>query len=220
MLRNHSSTKLESGEHIMLSIARAKIGLVLIWAGEFFGFIILTLILILFLNGATSSSFIKITSAAQTYLYAIVFILYGVLFLTGIVGTKIYTSNHLYVTNKRVIQKTCTSLFNKSTNIIDLASIEDVSFKQSGIFEYIFKLGTIRLSTVGDETTYTFKYVDTPTDELEVILHLVHTAKSPSHTHHTTKSADETNPSSPKEPTAESQPADKNASSKTKSQKS
>ena len=33
------------------------------------------------------------------------------------------------------------------------------------------------MSTVGDETTYTFKYVDTPTDELEKITHLVHMEK-------------------------------------------
>ena len=33
------------------------------------------------------------------------------------------------------------------------------------------------MSTIGDETTYTLKYVDTPTDELEIITHLVHVEK-------------------------------------------
>ncbi|MBQ6605362.1 hypothetical protein IJH66_00005, partial [Candidatus Saccharibacteria bacterium] len=55
--------------------------------------------------------------------------------------------------------------------------IEDVSFKQSGIFDYLFKIGTIRMSTVGDETTYTFPFVDTPTDEVEMIAHLIHLSK-------------------------------------------
>ena len=33
------------------------------------------------------------------------------------------------------------------------------------------------MSTIGDETTYVFKYLDTPTDELETITHFVHIEK-------------------------------------------
>lgn len=33
------------------------------------------------------------------------------------------------------------------------------------------------MSTVGDETTYTFKYVNTPKEELDMITHLVHMEK-------------------------------------------
>ena len=33
------------------------------------------------------------------------------------------------------------------------------------------------MSTIGDETTYIFKYLDTPTDELETITHYVHIEK-------------------------------------------
>jgi hypothetical protein len=58
-----------------------------------------------------------------------------------------------------------------------LVSIEDVSFKQSGIMEHLIKVGTLRMSTIGEETTYIFKYVDTPIDELETITHLVHVEK-------------------------------------------
>ena len=62
-------------------------------------------------------------------------------------------------------------------NVIDLVSVEDVSFKQSGLFEHLFEVGTLRMSTIGDETTYIFKYLDTPTDELEIITHYVHVEK-------------------------------------------
>ena len=62
-------------------------------------------------------------------------------------------------------------------NVIDLVSVEDVSFKQAGLFEHLFEVGTLRMSTIGDETTYIFKYLDTPTDELETITHYVHIEK-------------------------------------------
>ena len=68
-------------------------------------------------------------------------------------------------------------LFTRSSNVIELSRIEDVSFKQNGFFDYIFRIGTIRMSTVGDETTYTFPFVDTPTDEVNLIAHLIHLAK-------------------------------------------
>jgi len=45
------------------------------------------------------------------------------------------------------------------------------------LFEHLLKIGTLRMSTIGEETTYTFKYVDTPIDELETITHLVHVEK-------------------------------------------
>ena len=41
----------------------------------------------------------------------------------------------------------------------------------------MFSVGTLRMSTIGSETTYTFEHVDTPTDELETITHLVHVEK-------------------------------------------
>ena len=38
-------------------------------------------------------------------------------------------------------------------------------------------MGVLRMSTVGDETTYTLKYVDTPHDEVKTISHLVYECK-------------------------------------------
>ena len=169
---------LEEDEYVELAIRRSKIGLFFIWVGVLLGFAALTAALILFINGATSSSVFKINDTSKHYLYIMVFALYVIVFLVGIVATVTYASNKLYITNKRAIQMSMTSLFSKSVNVVDLVSIEDVSFKQNGFFEHLFQLGTIRMSTVGDETTYTFKYVNTPRDELDTITHLVHTVKT------------------------------------------
>ena len=91
----------------------------------------------------------------------------------GIVGQSIYNQNQMYITNLRAIQKQRTSLFSNSTNIIKLSRIEDVSYHQTSLFEHIFSVGTLRMSTVGDETTYTFPYLSTPQDEIKEISHLV-----------------------------------------------
>lgn len=166
---------LEEDEYVELAIDRSKWGLVLIWAGEVVGFVLLTVVLSMLVG--RGGAFGGLDEAARNYLMMLVFILYGVLLLTGLVGTFIYRSNHLFITNKRVVQQTRPNLLSNSTNIIDLQSIEDVSFRQSGIVDYLFRFGTLRMATVGDETTYTFPYVDTPRDEVKVITRLVHKAK-------------------------------------------
>ena len=40
--------------------------------------------------------------------------------------------------------------------------IEDVSFTQKGVIQNIFNYGSIRLSTEGEGTTYSFSYVNNP----------------------------------------------------------
>lgn len=181
-LRHARSTKdfpgltLEENEYVELAIRRSKVGLILIWTGQAIGFLVLVLVAIL-LMGTSETGIMAINREAKSFLYLIILVLFGVLIIAGLVGVRVYKGNELFVTNKRLIHRATTSLFASSTNVIDLVSIEDVSFKQAGVIEYIFKLGTLRMSTVGDETTYTFKWVDTPTDELEKITHLVHMEK-------------------------------------------
>ncbi|MDR3297949.1 MAG: PH domain-containing protein [Candidatus Nomurabacteria bacterium] len=174
--KEYPEIDLEDNEWVVLHIIRSKIGLLLIWAGEFAGAGLLTIALIMLLAGGPNP--LGLNSSAVGYLYIIIFALYALLIISGIIGTIVYKSNHLYITNRRTIQKSRPSLFVNSTNIIDLQSIEDVSFRQAGLLDYIFKLGTIRMSTVGDETTYTFTMVDTPRDEIKTISSLVYKTKT------------------------------------------
>ena len=55
--------------------------------------------------------------------------------------------------------------------------MEDASFTQKNIWQKIFRYGTFRLSTVGDETTYTFPYSDISTEELRAVTELITDAK-------------------------------------------
>ena len=70
-----------------------------------------------------------------------------------------------------------TSLVSSSVNAIDLTGVEDISFHQDGLLPRIFHYGTLRLATVGDETTYTFKYSDISPEDMKAISKLITDAK-------------------------------------------
>ena len=70
------------------------------------------------------------------------------------------------------------SLVSDSINVIDLASVEDASFRQDSLMQKVFHYGTFRLATVGDETTYTFKYSDVSAEELKAVSKLISEAKN------------------------------------------
>lgn len=175
-----SSISLEPDESVELVIRRSPIIRVLIIAGE----VLATFVFIAFaiyLSAAPSSSsqsLLPISDASgKNAMLLVIGILYLVLILSGLISLHVNRKNTLYVTNQRLIHQSTTSLFADSLNIIDLASVEDVSFHQSGIFNHLLHLGTIRMSTVGDETTYTFPSVDEPTNEIKVISRLVRQKK-------------------------------------------
>lgn len=175
-LKDFPELRLEENEYVELAIQRSKLGLIFIWGAATAGYLALVVALIFMAFGGGSIT-MNLNGFAQSYIYLIILVLFGIITISALVGSRVYQGNRLYVTNKRLIHHRANSLFSKSVNIIELLSIEDVSFQQENIGDHIFKLGTIRMSTVGDETTYTFKYVNTPKDELDMITHLVHVEK-------------------------------------------
>lgn len=167
--------KLEEHEFVELLITRSKKGLILIWAGELIGMLALGVALALVINAISRG--ITLNSESMTYFWIFLGGLYAVLLLSGLIGSKVYLANKLFITNKRIFYYAQDSLFAKSANVIELSRIEDVSYKQTGLLDHLLSFGTLRLSTVGDETTYTFPFVDTPDDELDFIAHLLHNTK-------------------------------------------
>lgn len=167
---------LEENEYVVLKIKRSSIIPVLVWTG-----VILAAIFFIALNimiaSTNNAGMFTMNDSSRGFFSIIIDIVFGVVLIAALISMNVYSNNRLFVTNKRIIQQAQASLFASSTNVIDLVSIEDVSFKQSGIVEHLLKVGTLRMSTIGEETTYTFKYVDTPIDELETITHLVHVEK-------------------------------------------
>lgn len=165
---------LEENEYVVLHIKRARIGVALIWAMVGIMIFVLSLAIIVIANSdALSSTLFTINESSLHYLRLAILALYAIILFAGFVGQSIYEQNQMYITNLRAIQKQRTSLFANSTNIIKLSRIEDVSWRQKSLSDHILNIGTLRMSTVGEETTYTFPWLATPQDEVRTISHLV-----------------------------------------------
>ena len=169
---------LEQDEYVVLHIKRSRLGIAMIWAVVAILVVAMSLVLIFFAQSSNiANTVFSVNETSMHYLRLAIFALYVVFFFGGFVVQNIYDANQIYVTNHRLIQKSRVSIFANSTNIIELRRIEDVSFRQNSLLDQIFHMGVLRMSTVGDETTYTLKYVDTPHDEVKTISHLVYECK-------------------------------------------
>lgn len=164
--------RLEDDEYVEFSFRRAKVCLLMIIGGTSLGIIIVLLALLLALLGQS-----MLDEMGRNFLFIILSALLATAIIIGLVALIVYRGNRLFITNKRVIQIITESLVSTSMNKIDLWSVEDVSFHQNGILQKLFHYGTLRLATVGDETTYTFKYSDISPEELEAVSKLITDAK-------------------------------------------
>lgn len=167
--------ELEDNEYVEYAFKMAKTWLYLILGGLAAGLIFILLAFLLVLMGRDS-----LDETGANFLYIILGALLFSVFLVGLFTIMVYRGNKLFITNKHVIQMTMVSPMASSVNMIDLASIEDTSFSQNGIMQKMFGYGTFRLSTVGEETTYTFKKSDITAEELRAVSKLVTKAKAAS----------------------------------------
>lgn len=163
---------LEDDEYVEYAFKRANICLMLIMAGTGIGVIIILLGFLLVLLGQS-----MIDEMGKRFLFIMLFALFASVIIIRIVAIKTYRGNRLFITNQRVVQHLMTSLVSSSVNAIDLTGVEDVSFHQDGIMPRIFHYGTLRLATVGDETTYTFKYSDISPEDMKAISKMITDAK-------------------------------------------
>lgn len=173
----HPHLNLSEGEYVIRAIRRHPIGLI---TPIILGILLIAITLTLMFS---YSEFID-TFSIQGFLAdpAIIFVL-GILFiivtvLGMAVSSYVYMSNRFYLTNESVIQEIQHSLFSRHEQTASLASIEDASFTQKGILQYLFQYGDVRLSTEGDETTYRFSYVAHPKDHVDKLNNVVEAFKN------------------------------------------
>ena len=164
--------ELEDNEYVEYAFKRARIWLNLILGGLAAGLIFILFAFLLVLLGKDS-----LDTTGVSFLYIILGSLLLAVFAIGVFTLIVYHGNKLFITNKHVIQMTMLSPMASSVNMIDLSSIEDTSFSQNGIMQKMFGYGMFRLSTVGEETTYTFKKSDITPEELRAVSKLVTKAK-------------------------------------------
>lgn len=163
-------------EYVEFAFSRAKICLLLIMTATFGGLILILAGFLVVLLGQN-----KLDEMGRNFLFIILFALLAAAILISVVALKIYRGNRLFITNKRAIQLIMNTLVSTSVNVIDLSSVEDISFHQDTIMQKLFNYGTLRLATVGDETTYTFKYSDISSDQIKAVSKLISVAKKNMH---------------------------------------
>ncbi len=160
--------KLEKDEYVEIALSRAPLCLLMIWLGVVFAVIVFATV---FLISSLAIPGIDETGLSFMTLLFWIFVIFFI--MCGIVATIVFRGNKMYITNKRITQQRMLSPVVTSVNIIDLSAIEDVSFRQTNLLQKIFSYGTLRLSTVGDETTYTFPFSNVTGEEISKIVELV-----------------------------------------------
>lgn len=172
-VKDFPQLKLEDDEYVEFAFRRAKICLMAIFGGVILG---LAIILVLFLVASFDNGMMA-DGAGRSLMGIILIALLLAVLLIGVISLMVYSGNRMFITNKHVIQFVMQSPMATSVNIIDLQSVEDASFRQEGMLQKIFGYGVLRLSTVSDETTYTFPYSDIKSSELKAISKLITEAK-------------------------------------------
>ena len=164
--------KLDDDEYVEFAFTRAKVCFAMIFGGVAIGLILILIVFLLVVLGQRT-----IDEMGRNFMYLILVALMMASVVIGLVALMVYRGNRLFITNKHSIQMVMKSPLATSINVIDLQSIEDASFSQNGILQKLFNYGTFRLSTVGDETTYTFEYSDIKPAELKEVSKLITEAK-------------------------------------------
>ena len=170
--KDFPSLKLEDDEFVEFAFSRAKVYIFAILVSIMLGAAIVLAILLFALMQQD-----MLDDMGRNFLYIILSAIIIAALIAAVTAIYVYRGNKLFITNKRVIQMIMLSPVATSLNIIDLTSVEDASFHQSGLFQKLLHLGTFRLATVGDETTYTFKYSDISPTELKEVSKLISEAK-------------------------------------------
>ena len=170
--KDFPSLKLEDDEYVEFAFKRARAYFMMYFVGLAVGLAVVLLAFLVILLGQSS-----LDAMGRNFMYILLAALIVVALVVGFIGMMLYRGNRLFLTNKHAIQLIMESPLSTSVNIIDLKSVEDASFSQKGLLQKLFGYGTLRLSTVGDETTYTFLYSDISSSELKAVSKLISEAK-------------------------------------------
>ena len=167
---------LEDDEYVNMVVQRHPAALAMIWISEVVIALALA-VLWFFLISAGKNSFMS-NGATSGFASIILLCTIAILVVAGFVSHYVFYGNKFVVTNQRVIQQIVSGLFFRDFQVAKLEMIEDISYKQSGILQYTFNYGTLRLSTVGDENTYTFTCVKDPAEQVREVSKILDKVRS------------------------------------------
>lgn len=172
--RRYPDVNLDSDEYVVVSIKRHSFGVFGIIISSMLSFIIVASI---WITISIMPNNLNLTLAMKTNIALASLALLALSVVSAMIGHSIYKNNKFIITNERVVQWIVSGLFNQKKQTINLEAIEDISFSQTGFLQHLIGFGTVRLSTIGEESTYTFTFVPQPNKYAELLGDLVENAK-------------------------------------------
>lgn len=154
--------KLFEKEFVLKVIHRHPIGVAVIWLVSALITTLLVGIWAMLIIQNSSSNVIHQDLFSMSTGMIIIGSIISIALIFAVIFSRVYRANKLIITTERVVQIISNSLFDTKRQTIDLGWIEDVSYHQKGFFASIIGYGSIRLSTIGDETTYYFVFAPDP----------------------------------------------------------
>lgn len=173
-VRRYPDVNLDDDEYVVISIRRHVFGVFGILLSSMLSFVVVASI---WITICFMPNNLNIPESAKNNISLAAVALLALSVVSGLIGYSIYKNNKFIVTNERVIQWIVSGLFHQKKQTINLEAIEDISFTQTGILQHAVGYGTIRLSTVGEESTYTFTLVPQPNKYAELLGDLVENVK-------------------------------------------
>jgi uncharacterized membrane protein YdbT with pleckstrin-like domain len=162
----YPTLNLSAGEYVIVAVRRHPIGMVGPLA---LGVLLSAIAFAVLFNFDLIAERLQLSAAASNPgIFVLPILLFVILVCLGTyIAYYVYINNKLYMTNETLVECRQTGMFNRSEHSISLGSIEDASYTQTSFIQQLIGYGTIRLSTIGDETTYKFTYVGQPKDLID-----------------------------------------------------
>lgn len=158
---------LSEGEYVILDIKRHPIGMVATVAIAFALIVAVFAFLALYPTLYDSSMGSIMPSPSVVYVVCLLISIASI--LGGSLALWVYLQNQFFLTNECVVQEIQEGPFSRHEQTVSLGSIEDASYRRSGVLQTALDYGTIRLSTEGEETTYIFHYVLHPRRQIAIL---------------------------------------------------
>ena len=173
-VRRYPFLNLSEGEYVILDIKRHPMGMIIPIALT--GLSLFAILAFAAIYPSLVNSGIPMIDAST--MFGIILLVALVVVLGGAIALWVYVQNQFFMTNESVIQEIQESLVSRHEQTVSLGSIEDASFRKSGIMQTLFDYGTIRLSTEGEETTYIFHYVVNPKKQVAILNNAIEAFKN------------------------------------------
>ena len=173
-VRRYPFLNLSEGEYVILDIKRHPMGMIIPIALT--GLSLFAILAFAAIYPSLVNSDIPMIDAST--MFGIILLVALVVVLGGAIALWVYVQNQFFMTNESVIQEIQESLVSRHEQTVSLGSIEDASFRKSGIMQTLFDYGTIRLSTEGEETTYIFHYVVNPKKQVAILNNAIEAFKN------------------------------------------